>query len=198
MKAWAAISHSGAPQTLKRRHGRVSRGVLTTACVARAKVSTIKMQLLGWKAERQSSTWGADCWLSGRKWEDGHTFYSQGVVTSVSKDASRTCVCDSGPQPPTTAHLTGAFIADEGHEWRRKLLEHFSDSAALKVVINRTFGCCTARCRKDTCGQRCTTVWRATHSPAWSYCVVPPVHHPEETRKICHFSHVHTKLPNWE
>lgn len=43
--------------------------------------------------------------------------------------------------------------------------------------------CCTGGNRKDTCGQRCTTVWRARHSPVWSYCVVPPGHHPGNQRK---------------
>lgn len=76
------------------------------------------------KAERQSSTWGAHCWPSGRKWEDGHTFYSQGVVTSVSKDVSWICACDSGPQPPATAHLTGA---SRRKRMETQLLEHSSD-----------------------------------------------------------------------
>lgn len=71
---------------------------------------------------------------------------------------------------------TGWGERDKGKKGEKRKRDRVKGSMCMK-------SCSTPKCWKDTCGQKCTTVWRARRSLA-SSCSGPPADfHPTENRK---------------
>lgn len=171
MDMWAGINHSQ-PAEANGCPDAVSWGVLARV----AGGESVHRPNAAAHPQRQSSTRGADCWP---EWQEMGGW----PVTTLS-------IHNELLQARTFNWSMHVVLVPNPHrrhiwlEWKQ-LLEHFPDPVALKWEIKKTFWCwCTGGNRKDTCGQRCTTVWRATHSPVWFYRVVPPGRRPVQTHKI--------------